>query len=152
MTEVNLVVARFMNGQVVKGSTQDFHPDRPLFHMQTRKNPVAVRMSDLKAVFFVKDLVGNPSRTKVRQFGPMDPGLQQGKRIAVLFKDGELLLGYTHSYTTGRQGFFLIPADPLGNATRAFVLSAAAKLVKVGPAADELARTAPRPKPKPRVA
>jgi hypothetical protein len=154
MSDPNLIVARFMNGTVVKGSTQDFFPERPQFHVQVRggAQTVAIKMSDLKAIFFVKDLVGNPGHVKNRKFGAIDPGMQSGKRIAVLFKDGELLVGYTVSYTAGRQGFFLIPVDPHGNNTRIYVVTSATKTVKVGPAADELALTAPKPKPKPRAA
>jgi len=154
MPETNLIVARLLNGRTIKGSTSDFFPERPQFHVQTRgsSQTVAVKMDDLKAIFFVKDLVGNPGHVKNRKFSAMDPGLQTGKRIAVLFKDGELLVGYTVSYTAGRQGFFMVPVDPQGNNTRIYVVSAATKTVKVGPAADELALTAPKPKPKPRAA
>jgi hypothetical protein len=150
MGEVNLVVARYSNGNVVKGSTQDFFPDHPLFHVQVRGSAqtIPVRMADLKAVFFVKDLVGNPEHVKLRSFGPMEPGLAQGKKVAVLFKDSELLVGYTLAYTSGRQGFWLIPVDRTGNNTRIYVLCAAAKQIKLGPAADELALTAPKPQPK----
>jgi hypothetical protein len=147
MSQSNLVVARYLNGSVVKGSTSDFYPDHALFHIQVRggANTVPVKMTDLKAVFFVKDLVGNPSHEKARQFGPIDPGLTQGKRVAILFKDGELLLGYTLSYTAGRQGFWLSPVDRGGNNIRIYALCGSAKQIKVGPAADELAVSAPKP-------
>jgi hypothetical protein len=150
MAEANLVVARYLNGTVVKGTTQDFFPDHTIFHIQVRgaTGTVAVKMAELKAVFFVKDLLGNPGHVKTREFQAIDPGLTQGKRIAVLFKDGELLLGYTLSYTAGRNGFWMTPVDRSGNNHRAFVLTAAAKQIRVGPAADELVRTAPKPLPK----
>jgi hypothetical protein len=150
MSESNLVVARFLNGTVVKGSTSDFYPDHTLFHVQVRggANTVPVKMTDLKAVFFVKDLVGNPSHEKARKFGPVDPSVSQGKRVAILFKDGELLLGYTLSYTIGRQGFWVSPIDRGGNNIRIYALCAAAKQIKVGPAADELAANAPKPAPR----
>jgi len=150
MSQVNLVVARYLNGTVVKGSTSDFYPDHTLFHIQVRggANTVPVRMADLKAVFFVKDLVGNPEHQKARKFGPVDPATAQGKRVAILFKDGELLLGYTLSYTIGRQGFWVSPVDRGGNNIRIYALCGAAKQVKVGPAADELAAKAPPSPPR----
>jgi hypothetical protein len=154
MGEPNLVVVRYANGTIVKGTTQDFYPDKPMFHVQERggAKTVSVKMADLKAVFFVKDLVGNPGHEHSRTFSPVDPGLSQGKRAAILFKDGELLLGYTLSYSLGRTGLWVIPVDQAGNNIRVFVLTAAAKQIKVGPAADELALTAPKAPPKPRKA
>ena len=144
------VVVRTLKGECIKGTTQDFFPERPTFHVQVRggTQTIMVKMVDLKAVFVVRDLVGNPAHVKARKFGPMDPGLQSGKRVAVLFKDEELLVGYATSYVAGRQGFFLIPADRAGNNERVYVLSHAAKTVKAGPAADELVAVAPKPKPK----
>lgn len=155
MPEAIQVVVRTIKGERIKGTTQDFFPDRTSFHVQTRVSggqTVQVKMSDLKAVFFVRDLAGNPSHVKMRKFGPMDPGLQAGKRIAVLFKDDELLVGYTTSYVAGRMGFFMVPADRAGNNIRVYVLCHAARQVAVGTAADVLVMTAPKPKPKPRAA
>jgi hypothetical protein len=152
MADTNLVVVRFLNGTCVKGSTQDFYPERTSFHVQVRGGTsptIQVRMSELKAVFFVRDLQGNPAHIKSRQFGNADPALASSKKIAVLFKDDELLVGHTVSYVAGKLGFFLTPADQRGNNIRVYVLSHAAKMVRVGPAAEQLVATAPKPKPKP---
>jgi len=158
MGEANLVVVRFLNGQCVKGSTQDFYPERTSFHVQVRgatPSTIQVKMSELKAVFFVRDLQGNPGHIKSRKFGAADPALASSKKIAVLFKDEELLAGYTVSYVAGKMGFFLTPADQRGNNIRVYVLSHAAKMVRVGPPADELVASAkqkPRPATRPRAA
>ena len=152
MADTNLVVVRYLNGKCVKGSTQDFYPERTSFHIQVRgeaATTIQVKMSELKAVFFVRDLQGNPSHIKSRKFGAAEPGLASSKKIAVLFKDEELLVGYTVSYVAGKMGFFLTPADPNGNNIRVYVLSHAAKMVRVGTAADELAANAPKQKPRP---
>lgn len=152
MGEPNLVVVRYLNGKCIKGSTQDFFPERTSFHIQVRGGTtptIQVKMSELKAVFFVRDLQGNPAHIKSRKFGAADPGLASSKKIAVLFKDEELLAGYTVSYVAGKMGFFLTPADQSGNNIRAYVLSHACKMVRVGPAADELVANAPAPKPRP---
>jgi hypothetical protein len=143
----NLIVARYRAGQVVKGYTQDFFPDRPLFHVQQRggQGTVAVRTSELKAVFFVRDLVGNRMRTKNRKFPPVDTGPQLGRRIAVVFQDGELIVGHAQTYSPDKAGFFVFPADPDGNNLRIYVLRAAIRQVKLGPAAEELARNTPLP-------
>jgi len=148
--ENNLVVARYRNGQVVKGYTRDFFPDRPLFHVLPKGSAqsVPVKTAELKGVFFVRDLLGNRLRHKNRRFPATDTGPQLGRRIAVLFEDGELLIGHSQTYSPERAGFFVFPLDPQGNNLRVYVLRAATKQVKLGPMAEELARTAPAPKQK----
>lgn len=144
MSEKNLVVARYNNGSTIKGYTEDFFPNRPHFHIHLRPGEtVPVKMADLKAVFFVKDLLGDSTHKKTRTFGAAGHDGGHGKKIAVQFKDGEVLTGHTLSYLPGKQGFFVFPADTGGNNTRVYVLDAATRNVKVGPAAEQLARTAP---------
>jgi hypothetical protein len=148
--ENNLVVARYRNGQVVKGYTRDFYPERPVFHVLPKGagQVVPVRTAELKGVFFVRDLLGNRLRHKNRRFPAQDSGPQAGRRIAVLFEDGELLVGHSQTYSPERTGFFVFPLDPQGNNLRVYVLRAATRQVKLGPMAEELARTAPPPKRK----
>ena len=145
--ENNLVVARYRNGEVVKGYTRDFFPERPQFHVLAKGSAqaVAVKTAELKGVFFVRDLVGNRMRHKNRRFPAQDSGPNLGRRIAVLFEDGELLVGHSQTYSLERPGFFVFPLDPQGNNLRVYVLRAATKQVKLGPMAEELARTAPVP-------
>jgi hypothetical protein len=149
MAERNLVVARYSNGCTIKGYTEDFFPNRPIFHIHLKPGEmVPVKMADLKAVFFVKDLLGDRTHQKTRTFSPSGHDGAHGKKITVVFKDGEVLAGYTLSYLPGKQGFFVFPTDRRGNNTRIYVLSAATTNVKVGPAAEQLARTAPvKPRP-----
>jgi len=141
------VVAHERKGRVVKGSTRDFFPDRTLFHIRPPDASVTlhVRMNELKAVYFVRDLTGSPEHAKLRAFPPADPMPTVGRRIAVLFQDGELLVGHAQNYTGEKAGFFVYPCDPFGNTIRAYVLRAATKAVKLGPAAEELARNTPPP-------
>lgn len=148
--ENNLVVARFRTGQVVKGYTRDFYPERPVFHVLPKggAQAVSVKVAELKAVFFVRDLLGNRLRHKNRRFPAQDSGPQAGRRIAVLFEDGELLVGHAQTYSPERPGFFVFPLDPQGNNVRVYVLRAATRQVKLGPMAEELARTTPPPKRK----
>jgi hypothetical protein len=145
ITSSERVVAHDRRGRVVKGSTKDFFPDRTLFHIRSAESKITlhVRMNELKAVYFVRDLAGNPEHAKLRAFPPADPTPTVGRRIAVLFEDGELLVGHAQNYTGEKAGFFVYPCDPFGNTIRAYVLRAATKAVKIGPAAEELARSAP---------
>jgi hypothetical protein len=140
MNEINKVVAHFTSGKLVKGATQDFFPNRPLFHVQPPEGgaPVEIRCKDLKAVFFVRDLVGNAQRRDLRGFLGAPAESRQGKKLAVLFRDGELLCGYSLTYAPDRDGFFVFPADAESNNLRVFVITASCAEVKTGMAADVL--------------
>ena len=144
MTEAGLAVVHFLDKKLLKGTTQDFFPNRPLFHLMPAGGgeAVEVRCKLLKAVFFVKKLEGNPARGSIQGFLAAPAATAHGKKIAVRFKDGELMCGYTLSHQPGRDGFFLFPADPESNNIRVYVLAAAAAEIKAGPAAEELARKA----------
>ena len=97
-------------------------------------------MSQLKAVFFVKDLAGDPNRVDLRGFIQAPPESTHGKKIAVRFSDGELLCGYSLSYSPRRDGFFMFPADAGSNNLRVFVLAAVDAQIEEGTAAEELAQ------------
>ena len=53
-----------------------------------------------------------------------------GRKISVLFQDGELMVGTTQGYQPDRSGFFIVPADSRSNIERCFVITKAAKEVK----------------------
>jgi hypothetical protein len=138
MAETNRVVARFGDGQTMMGTTQDFFPNRPSFHVLPVDggSGIEVRCRQLKALFFVKSFEGDPQRKDLPGFVAAAPETAQGKKIAVRFKDGEIVCGYTLSYAPDREGFFIFPADAGSNNTRIFVVTAATAEVKAGPAAD----------------
>jgi hypothetical protein len=142
MSDTNRVVAHLIGGKIVKGTTQDFFPNRPIFHLQPADGtPVQeLRAKQLKALFFVKDFAGNNKRRDVRGFinGPGETA--QGKKLAVRFKDGELLCGYSLSYSPERDGFFMFPADAGSNNVRVYVVIGSTVEVKAGPAAEALAQ------------
>ncbi len=125
----NRVVARYRDGRLVKGVTSDFLPTRDLFHIAPEGGgvPVTVKHSDLKAVFFVREFAGNPGHQTRNEFGAAS--LAIGKRIRVQFEDGEVMVGTTQGYQPGRPGFFVVPADPVGNTQRCYVIAAATKEV-----------------------
>lgn len=142
MAENLKVVVRYSNGQTLKGTTGDFRPASPRFHLIPADGSavVDVRMVELKAVFFVRDFAGSPERAKLHGFLDAPAETAHGKKIAVLFRDGELSCGYTLTFSPDRAGFFLFPADPASNNLRIYVVTAAAAEVKAGPAAENLAR------------
>jgi len=124
------VVLRYQDGRILKGFTPDFSPDKAIFHITrtaAETKATEVRLDELKAIFFVKDPTGNPHYDETKDFDPSKPVI--GRKIQVTFKDGEILLGTTYGYQYNRPGFFLIPADPLSNNDRCFVVSAATQNV-----------------------
>jgi hypothetical protein len=93
MSETNKVVVRFSDGRVLKGTTEDFFPNRPGFHLRPlgESEVLDIRCKDLKAVFFVKDFAGDPQRKEARGFEQATTDISRGKKIAIRFKDGELV-------------------------------------------------------------
>ncbi len=148
MDEINHVVAHFLDGSLIKGTTEDFSPNRPSFHVYEAGQSKAseILCKKLKAVFFVLDLGGNPDRRDIHGFihGPGETN--QGKKVAVRFKDKEVIFGYTLSYSRERSGFFMTPADPGSNNLRIYVLTAATLEVKMGLHADAMAQELEKPK------
>lgn len=138
MGEVNRVVARFLDGRVLKGTTKDFLPNRPKFHLHPLDNgpPEVIDCRNLKAVFFVRDFAGDAGRKDIKGFGHLPVEANQGKKISVVFKDGEVIYGYTLAYSRERDGFFVVPADPGSNNVRIYVLKNAAQKILVGPQAE----------------
>src|SRR5262245_16490695 len=96
MAFVHRVVARHRDGRVVKGTTRDFVPNRPSFHVAPPDGGPAVRVAidELKALFFVKDLDGDPSRVDVPGFVREPADGARGPKVAVRFPDGEIVCGY----------------------------------------------------------
>lgn len=120
------VVARFREGRLVKGSTQDFFPKKEHFHVQVDAEAGGgveeIQVSGLKALFFVKSFEGDP---KYVNAGPLDATTGSGRRMLVTFEDGEQIHGFTVGYNPKAAGFFLTPADPGSNNERIFVVNAA---------------------------
>jgi hypothetical protein len=116
------IVARFINGSVLKGVTSDFTPLKTFFNLKLESDETAVIDTDeLKAVFFIKE--NEPAHhtedayKNIASYG--------GKKVKVHFNDGEVVIGYTMEYMADYHGFFITPADKESNNERIFVLTAA---------------------------
>lgn len=130
MKESKLVV-RYMNGRVVKGRTLDFSSTKDSFHLLAEddpQNPVEIRLAQAKAVFFVKDFIGNRDYDERKEFDGRSQ--MMGKKIQVTFIDGEVLTGRAEVYMPNRKGFMLFPADPQSNTEKVFVVNVSVKEVK----------------------
>jgi hypothetical protein len=127
---MNRIVARYQDNRLLKGITNDFLPAKDRFHVVPADNPPGTRplevlIADLKALFFVRDFTGHPEHHRSQEFDPSKPPV--GRKIRVMFKDGEVMAGTTQGYQPGRPGFFLVPADSRSNNERCFVVAASTK-------------------------
>mgnify|MGYP000010131113 CR=1 FL=1 len=128
----NKIVVRYMDGQLIKGVTTDFFPNKNNFHVLPAEapqgsKPLELSTANLKAIFFVKGYGGNPDYDDKKEFDQDKATV--GRKIKILFKDGELMVGTTNGYQPGRPGFFIVPADPNSNIERCYILSAATQEV-----------------------
>ena len=124
--EDRMVVARYRDGRMIKGTTQDFAAHKPDFHVyeggDEGSQATKIAIADLKALFFVKSYEGDPDHQPSQDLTAVRG---QGRKIRVTFADGEELAGFCMGYSPDRAGFFVVPADATGNNTRVFVVNAA---------------------------
>jgi hypothetical protein len=120
------VVARFSDGRLIKGTSVDVAPGRPMCHIQTADSgSVPVALAELKALFFVRDLNSDPEPDAEPNRGAAATRLPGTKRIDVRFRDGEEMWGLVNRYPPPRPFFFLLPANPGSNNIRILVNRAA---------------------------
>lgn len=123
------VVARFRDGRVVRGYTNDFHPSKAHLHLTPEDDTgdtALLALSQLKALFFVREFAGDPTRVESSEFAKAQPG----RRVEVVFADGEVLRGTTLAYRGKGNGFFVQPADAGSNNLRVFVAPGATVQVR----------------------
>jgi hypothetical protein len=129
------VVARYVNGTLIKGYSYDFAPGRRRFHIFSARDasaaPTPVPLSDLKAVFFVRDFNGNAAYNERKRFAPGEPSA--GRRVQVVFRDNEVLVGSTEGDLHSLPGLFVTPADPASNNIRVYAVSSAIRQVRTLP-------------------
>ncbi len=128
----NKVVVHYLDGNVERGYTTDFQPNKEIFHLIVEDNgekSILVKIINLKAVFFVKNLKGlNKTRVKAkRSFEEIKDKKMIGRKVKVEFTDGEVLFGITLGYSANRRGFFFTPIDPESNNERIFAIINAVK-------------------------
>jgi len=125
------IVVRYVEGQMLKGYTHDFSANRPQLSLWPSINAAAhtrviVPLARLKGVFFVRDFAGNPGYVERTDTG----AAQHGRRIEVTLVDDEVIVGRTLSYRPDGHGFFVVPADPLANNIRVFVVASSVRQVR----------------------
>jgi len=124
----NEVVAHYLDGRIVKGISLDVDPGKPACHIRTPgQGTLEVKLAELKALFFVKDLTGNAGRKDVLELAAGDGRALGAFPIELEFADGERLVGLTVRYPPIRPFFFVLPADERSNNVRVLVNRAAVK-------------------------
>jgi len=140
--ELNRVVARFRDGNMLKGYSYDFTPLADSFHLapaheKHQQNSREIMLSELKALFFVKTFAGNPSYDEKKRYDEVENPHLRGMKIKVTFFDGEVIRGTTQGYSKDRKAFFLFPVDPQSNNDRIYVMADALRDVKLGSEAEQ---------------
>jgi hypothetical protein len=122
------VVVRFVDGKLLRGYSNNFHPDAAHLHLSPDVNCAAgerlfVPIARLKAVFFVRDLAGNAEHVDSNVFDHTP----RARKVEVTFRDDEVMAGSTLNYKPHGQGFYLMPASSRGNNLRVYVVLAAVR-------------------------
>jgi hypothetical protein len=147
-----LVAVRSLDKQLRKGRTFDFRPNRDFFHLEEAGGtaPVRIPIRNLKGIFFLKSLGRSPSCVDKRSFGE-HMGTEQ--KVWLEFRDGEKLAGWSNSFGSRRDGFYVFPADPDSNLEKAYVFRSALSHIEEGDAAEAASRafyaSCPEPEPPP---
>jgi hypothetical protein len=130
--ELFKAVIHYCNGSVVKGFTQDFFHYNDRFRLFLADKPsgeaIEVFTKELKAVFAVRDFIGNPLYKERKEYIEGEEPL--GRKLEVTFVDGEVLVGSTLGYHPDGQGILVFPADSNSNNIRVFAVPSAVKKVR----------------------
>jgi len=127
------IVVHTQKGSIHKGVTHDFEPGASKFHLLPAEGggvPIELSVSELKALFYVKDYIGNRHFVARKAF---DEGHWEGRRAVVTFSDGEEIWGTLAEGADDEDGagFYFIPADKEDNNVRIFVVRSAMKELRL---------------------
>jgi len=118
----NKIVVHLKDGTIHKGVTHDFQTTVESFHLLPGEGggvPLRIKIDDMKALFYVKDYIGNRDFVARQRFA--EAHASQRKAV-VQFKDGEEIWGVLgDGVDDGGLGFFFYPADERDNNIRIFV-------------------------------
>lgn len=125
------IVVHMKGGEIRKGITTDFTPQSETFHLLPAEGggvPFRVKTDEMKALFYVKDYLGNRDFVARKKF---DEVKQTNRKAIVAFKDGEEIWGYkSETDSDGDVGFFFYPADERDNNLQIFVVRSATEEIR----------------------
>jgi hypothetical protein len=133
MGDIEKVVARYSNGQTLKGYVTDFGVSSETVTVEDLETQSAnkILIDDLKAIFFVKSFTGRGEYVEKKAFGIRK---NPGRKVFVKFKDNETLVGYidgdipwAKGFSLAKEGnkakgFFMVPVDSDSNNIKVFVV------------------------------
>ena len=127
----NKIVVHMKGGAIHKGITHDFDPRAASFYLLPAEGggvPRRIELEQMKALFYVKDYVGNRDYVARHQF---DEAKGPGRKAIVVFSDGEEVWGSVGEERDNGAGFFFFPADPQDNNLRIFVVRSSLKELRL---------------------
>jgi hypothetical protein len=118
------VVVAYLDGRRLKGRLHTLSTALNFFRLFPEESSpenagIEIKFEEVKAVFFVKDFVGDSQRRDLSDAQPHE----HGRVLQITFKDGEKITGVSETYHREKIGFFLFPADRDGNNVRIFVVN-----------------------------
>jgi hypothetical protein len=118
-TGASKVVVACVDGRRLKGFVFNFSSIRDAFRLfpeptARQDSGTDVQLRELKAIFFVKDFAGNADRHDSQE---LKDGAR-GRKLEIVFADGEKICGTTEAYDPQKAGFFMFPADGSSNNSR----------------------------------
>jgi hypothetical protein len=122
----NKVVVHMKDGEIHKGVTHDFDPAIETFHLLPAEGggiPIRLGLEEMKALFYVKDYIGNRDFIARRRF---EEAHEEKQKAIAHFDDGEEIWGVLGEGADEEgAGFFFYPADERDNNIRIFVVRSA---------------------------
>jgi len=129
--EEKLIVVHMKDGTIHKGITHDFEPPKESFHLLPAEGggvPLAIGLEQMKALFYVRDYIGNRDFVARKQF---DDAKRAGHRAIITFNDGEQMWGTLgEGFDEKGPGFFFFPVDEDDNNIRIYVIRSSLKEMK----------------------
>lgn len=126
------VIARFADGRILRGYLEKFvATDETVSIDDDSSGRQSIRLSDLKAIFYVKTFEGDKAYSDRKSFAY---ATAKGKKVFVRFFDGESMMGHIEGDVPWEKGFFLeqkkggfflIPVDNQSNNIKVFVVASA---------------------------
>jgi len=131
---VNRVVVARKDGIRLKGFVYDFSAREDRFHLFATDDPAekasdTLRVSECKAIYFVRSHTGNPHYREDKE--AMPEKRKFGRPFEIEFQDGERLRGTVEFYNAEKPGFYLFPPDPRSNNLRIFIVRSACRTIRL---------------------
>src|SRR5258706_8186454 len=141
----NRVVVALLDGRRLKGFVYDFEPSGGTLNIfpsagdpKDKRPATVVEFTACKAIFFVRSHLGNEKVAAAVRRAAEDPKTRapRGRKVRIIFSDGEEMMACTEVYNPKRFGFFVYPLDPRSNNLRIFIVNANVRQVLTAKSLD----------------